>query len=101
MSEIDINTVTPTVGYFYNATKFGITVDSGKTWKIIDVYETMKKDGSDKIARRFERVPRVIVNENGTGSIYAQSYHNKDGEKQEIYTTTDFGQNWQLITSAR
>lgn len=102
LADIEMNTVTPTFGYFFNMVNLGVTVDAGKTWKVLNVYETMKKDGTYKIADRFDRgITRIVINEGGTGSIYAQSYHNKNGEKQDIYTTNDFGQNWQLVAASK
>lgn len=102
VSDIDLRTLSSEVGYFFRTTEFGVTVDAGVTWKLFDVYEAMKKDGSAQIVSRFDRgVPRVTINEDGTGSIYSQSYYDESGPTQEIYSTTDFGQTWHLEESAR
>lgn len=92
LSKIDVQVLSPTTGYFFNVTHYGVTVNAGRTWKVFDVYEASR-------AFHSTNWPKVKINADGEGSLY---FGESDSSNEKIFARTfDFGQSWALAPSKK
>lgn len=94
LDEFQVVTLSEKQAFFFNSSKFGITVDSGSSWRFFDIENHIEAKGRG--AKPGDGPLWIEIDKKGNGMVWRLDRETLKKNKDPLLITEDYGQSWKF-----